>query len=277
MYAREEDWADVAHFAKEDGSAHLYHHPGGYWQLDYRDQDGETIDDYYDGGYTSGGADYQTELSGDVWWSTGNYLTFSYTDGTEVPLPTPETMQPTEQIEVSGHVDDYYNGIYYRLEDWNGHAHFALADRSAHLFHLDSGAGYWQLDWREQDGTQDLYDGGYGSGGDDHLAELVGTRSWSSQTDPVTFAHSFLDENGNVIDLSGVAVTDGTEYVEISNHSEDEWNGIYYRVEDWSGSPHFAKEDRSAHLFHLGGGSGYWQLDYREQDGTRDYYDGGWT
>jgi len=149
VYARGDDWADVAHWAIEDGSAHLYHHPGGYWQLDYRDQDGTEVLDYYDGGYTSGSADYLAELEGDVWWSTGNYLTFSYTDGTEEPLPTPDTFAIAEQIEVSGHVDAAYNGIYYRLEDWNDHAHFALADRSAHLFHLDSGEGYWQLDWRE--------------------------------------------------------------------------------------------------------------------------------
>jgi len=109
------------------------------------------------------------------------------------------------------------------------------------------------------------------------LSELAGTRSWSSQADPVTFTHSFLDENGEPVDLSGVDITDGLEYIEIANHSVEEWNGRYYVVEDWSESPHFAKGDRSAHLFHLGGGSGYWQLDYREQDGTRDYYDGGWT
>ena len=70
--------------------------------------------------------------------------------------------------------------MYYRMEDWNGQPHFANEDRSRHLFHLDSSAGYWQLDNREQDGTLDYYDGGYGSGGDDYFADLLGTRSWSS-------------------------------------------------------------------------------------------------
>jgi len=35
------------------------------------------------------------------------------------------------------------------MEDWNEFAHFAKEDRTAHLFHLDSGAGWWQLDYRE--------------------------------------------------------------------------------------------------------------------------------
>jgi len=37
------------------------------------------------------------------------------------------------------------------------------------LFHLDAGSGYWQMDYREQDGTLDYYDGGYLAGGDDYF------------------------------------------------------------------------------------------------------------
>jgi len=92
----------------------------------------------------------------------------------------------------------------------------------------------------------------------------------------VQFTHSFLDEDLNPIDADA-PVAEGTDYIEISNHASEQYNGIYYRVEDWNGFPHFAKEDRSAHLFHLESGGGYWQLDYREQDGTRDYYDGGYN
>jgi len=95
VYLRTDDWGGVAHFEQADGSVHLYHHPGGYWQLDYRDQDGVTVEDYFDGGYTGGSAEY-LELDGDVWWSTSNYVNFRFTDGTEEPLPTPETFAPTE-------------------------------------------------------------------------------------------------------------------------------------------------------------------------------------
>ena len=73
-----------------------------------------------------------------------------------------------------------------------------------------------------------------------------------------------------------VQLIEGTETIEVSNHdggTQVDYNGLYIRAEDWGGFPHFAKEDRSAHLFHL---SGFWQMDYREQDGTRDYYDGGY-
>lgn len=84
-------------------------------------------------------------------------------------------------VIVDGHADSYYNGVYLRAEDWNGFAHFAKADRSAHLYYLDSGSGYWQLDYREQDGTADYYDGGYSSAGP-QLSYISGSVEWSGQT-----------------------------------------------------------------------------------------------
>lgn len=56
-------------------------------------------------------------------------------------------------ITVTGHSDEYYDGTYLRGDDWAGFAHFAKTDGSAHIYYLDSGAGYWQFDYREQDGT----------------------------------------------------------------------------------------------------------------------------
>jgi len=50
-------------------------------------------------------------------------------------------------VDISGHPDDLYNGVYYRMEDWDGYAHFAKEDRTAHLFYYNN--GYWYLDDRE--------------------------------------------------------------------------------------------------------------------------------
>lgn len=55
----------------------------------------------------------------------------------------------TAYVDISGHADDWYNGRYWQAEDWAGYAHFIKEDGSAHLYHLDSGYGYWQLDYRE--------------------------------------------------------------------------------------------------------------------------------
>ena len=95
------------------------------------------------------------------------------------------------------------------------------------------------------------------SGGDDYLEDLVGVQSWSGQTDSVTIEHFWLDENGDPIS-NEVVFADGLETVTVSNHGDDFYNGVYYKVEDWGGYPHWAKEDRSAHLFYLASGSGYW-------------------
>ena len=54
-------------------------------------------------------------------------------------------------------------------------------------------------------------------------------------------------------------------YIIIEGHEDYYYNGVYERAEDdWNGYPHFAKADRSAHLYYYDLGSGFWQLDYRE-------------
>ena len=59
-----------------------------------------------------------------------------------------------ENVLVSEHSDDSYNGLYVRGDDWNGYPHFVMGDK--HLFYFPDPydeTGYWQLDNREQDGT----------------------------------------------------------------------------------------------------------------------------
>lgn len=82
---------------------------------------------------------------------------------------------------VTGHFDSFYEGDYWKAEDWNGFPHYAKGDRSAHLFYYEFGGdGYWQIDWREQDGTEDLYDGGYALA-EPHIEDIIGNGTqWGS-------------------------------------------------------------------------------------------------
>ena len=71
-------------------------------------------------------------------------ITFVFND---LELTNEFTDPYTEQLEISGHSDDLYNGVYYRMEDWDGYAHLAKVDRTAHLYYY---AGVdWNLDDRE--------------------------------------------------------------------------------------------------------------------------------
>ena len=59
------------------------------------------------------------------------------------------------------HPDWFYTGYYYQDGEWNGYPHFTDG-MGAHLYWYESGdGGWWQFDNREQDGTNDWYDGGY--------------------------------------------------------------------------------------------------------------------
>jgi len=51
------------------------------------------------------------------------------------------------------------------------------------------------------------------------------------------------------------------------------YNGVYYKAEDWGGYDHYAKADRTAHLYHWG--SNWWHLDDRENSMTNMWYRGG--
>jgi len=65
------------------------------------------------------------------------------------------------------------------------------------------------------------------------------------------------------------------ETVTVSGHSDNTYNGIYVRGNDWNSAPHFAMgTDR--HLYYQPGT--YWQLDYRDQEaiGFSDFFAGGY-
>jgi len=50
-------------------------------------------------------------------------------------------------MDISGHSSVIYNGVYYKMESWDGYAHFAKDDRTAHLYYYNG--EYWNLDDRE--------------------------------------------------------------------------------------------------------------------------------
>ena len=151
-------------------------------------------------------------------------------------------------LTVQGHEDDRYNGRYFAGEEWGGRPHF-VNEQGSHFYYIDvddDGSGYWQLDDRDQDGTNDWYSGGYYwcSSGHEELLERFTDETTSIDTE---------FSSGHLV-LSAYAHTD-LEYVVISGHSDAHYNGYYYRGEDWGGLPHFLKRDRAAHLFYF---DGYW-------------------
>ena len=49
------------------------------------------------------------------------------------------------------------------------------------------------------------------------------------------------------------------------NRKGSGWEGIYYKAEDWGENQHWAKDDRSAHIFlYVGDGFYFWDVDDRE-------------
>lgn len=129
------------------------------------------------------------------------------------------------------------------------------------------------MDNREQYGTHDYWNGGYlAVGHPNNWNEILsGAVDWSGQTEPLYFKIVYVHES------EGPAENEIAVMV-LTGHINEYYNGVYFQAEDWQGNPHYATEDRSAHLFYSEWGSdGFWQLDYREQDGSEDFYDGGFT
>ena len=64
------------------------------------------------------------------------------------------------------------------------------------------------------------------------------------------------------------------------NDDGSKWLGVYDKAEDWGGNPHWAKKDRSAHIFlYIQDDDHFWLIDDREQntnDKTQNWYSGGW-
>lgn len=203
-------------------------------------------------------------MAGGVSWSGQNDpVYFNFGEG-EHDVSSIEVYDPDATVEweeenyvhwisVSGHSDNYYDGVYLRSDDWNGYAHFERPDGSAHLYWLDSGSGYWQFDYREQDGTQDYYDGGYLSSGP-QLDAILGDVDFSSGV--VNIEHGYEEYN---CDDGGCGPNDNLNmYIKVSGHDNEFYNGNYWSSDNWNGAPHFMKEDGSAHLYFLNSGGGYW-------------------
>lgn len=64
------------------------------------------------------------------------------------------------------------------------------------------------------------------------------------------------------------------EFVNVSGHNDDSYNGQYVRGSDWNDRPHFVMGDK--HLYYQPGH--YWQLDNNDQEvvGFADRYAGGY-
>ena len=81
---------------------------------------------------------------------------------------------------------------------------------------------------------------------------------------------------------------DGRTYVAVSRHSDNAYNGNYFRDGYWNAQPHFAKsvsDGTFKHLYYYNAYAhyerGYWQLDWRDQaeeiwPGNADAYAGGY-
>jgi len=228
--------------------------------MDYRDQDGSN--DWYDGGcmVVSSADQYMDEyLAGEPFDMyndcNGDWL----------------TMDPEEDcggLWISNHPDWWYNGFYYQDGLWNGYPHYTDG-MGAHLYWLESGSGgWWQFDNREQDGTNDWYDGGY-----------MWCDGWDQCSDYDDNGHATYYFNGaGDIDFD-LDFTDCWEDDCIAfqiDHPDWWYTGYYYQDEDWNGYPHFT-DGMGAHLYWFESGSGgWWQFDNREQDGTNDWYEGGY-
>ena len=92
--------------------------------------------------------------------SPSNTLRFEWHSSAEWASDT------VEWLTVEGHKNLFYNGDYWLVgggDLWNGYEYFKN-DNGAYLYYLDrdqDGTGCWQFDNREQEGDEDLYDGGY--------------------------------------------------------------------------------------------------------------------
>ena len=51
-----------------------------------------------------------------------------------IPTVTAQAQQSQERIRISGHPHDWFNGIYFRSEDWNDTAHFEKWGNDAHIY-----------------------------------------------------------------------------------------------------------------------------------------------
>ena len=76
----------------------------------------------------------------------------------------------------------------------------------------------------------DLYDGGYRDATDDYILELADQDVWWSVSDYIHFDYSSGDE----APLPTIESVESREMLTVSGHDNDDYNGDYYRMEDWN-------------------------------------------
>ena len=213
--------------------------------MDYREQDGTS--DYWDGGYISAGDAFEwyETLSGAVDWSGQSEALYFEIVYVHEAASGPGANE-IAVVSLEGHIDDYYNGVYYQAEDWNGHPHFATGDRGAHLFYLEwANEGFWQIDYREQDGTEDLYDGGF-TYAEPHIEALEGDVEWTVEGEDyseTSFYVTFTQEYWDISEAPECWGGDYDYYVSCGMEQEDmAWGDYYY---DWD-SDYWYYDDRSS-------------------------------
>ena len=89
-----------------------------------------------------------------------------------------------------------------------------------------------------------------------------------------------LDEMLAVIDSGGVQELPQGNGVTVSEHSDEAYNGVYEaQATQKNGRPWFVNSNGRVLYFYNAnsGGAPSWSLDDREQDGSNDWYRGGWT
>jgi len=157
---------------------------------------------------------------------------------------------------VSDHPDWWYNGYYYQDGVWNGYPHYTDG-MGAHLYWLESGeGGWWQFDNRDQDGTNDWYDGGY------HWCDSYdGCEPLTVSDDEMSWTQGFSGAGEITFDLD-LSDCGLDECIAFQIDHPDWWyTGYYYQDGEWNGYPHYT-DGMGAHLYWLeSGDGGWWQFD----------------
>jgi len=180
------------------------------------------------------------------------------------------------RLLVTGHCDTAYNGIYTRADEWNGKAMYANGQRFLYYYNCgEDGQPGWSFDHRNQvqeRGGRDWYAGGfYPMHGGPAFPPLVGN---VPVVDPD-------DADGDVlVTITEVDVAMPPAAVRISDHPEEEANGVYVLGQDlWNARPHYHKGSWCFYFYARNeGGEPGWSLHSElVPHGARDHCDGGWV
>jgi len=178
-------------------------------------------------------------------------------------------------ITVAGHLSEW-NGDYCRTEDW-AHGYHFQKDEDHHFYYFPAySLECVQFDSRDQDGTNDYYDGGYYCdyysladytdltwdpdyewgfwlGDDDYavtlrLHEVEANGGASGGEEEESEEESEYNEWSD--DAQCTPTHESGHVINVEDHPADGWSGAYCRMEDWNGFPHFAK-DQDHHWYYF--------------------------